>query len=96
MVEKLTSTKPDPFELANGSKVVLKADLATLTILKNISKLKNVKTLSFIDPKGKQISLNEINKQIQNKELHKSKNKDNQSQVSRNKSRSSQAEQKNS
>lgn len=62
MVEKLTSTKPDPFELANGSKVVLKADPTTLIILKNISKLKNVKTLSFMDPKGKQIPLNEIKK----------------------------------
>jgi hypothetical protein len=63
MVEKLTNKKPDPFELSNGSKVVLKADNATLKLLSGTTaKLKNVKSLSFTDPKGNEVPLSKIKK----------------------------------
>lgn len=63
MFEKLTSRQPDPFELANGTKVVLKADANTLKLLSgDIAKLKNTKTLSFMDPKGNVVPLSKIKK----------------------------------
>ena len=63
MFDKLTSRQPDPFELTNGTKAVLKADPATLKLLSgDIAKLKNIKTLSFTDPKGNVVPLNKIKK----------------------------------